>query len=228
MTQSPTTAKGFPTIIWHPAYSPSSIDGSGTGNPSLALPNGERLTGDVLRPWMPPQATAQEERESTSAEAITQGFSSISISGDKHTLPSFQDDSKKTVPQAYIAYPELTCLHCLGANPPGKLGYIVSYVPAAISSSGNPVSLGSPWQEVSHLDGQTCSQASRPVNRTGRPAVVKEEDEEEEGRGRTVAHSQHRNQSSRSRSAFRAADVVGDKQYVPDGTEDDLVADVVE
>ncbi|WWC87389.1 uncharacterized protein L201_002278 [Kwoniella dendrophila CBS 6074] len=29
----------------------------------------------------------------------------------------------------YLPYPELTCLHCLGSNPPGKLGYVVSYLP---------------------------------------------------------------------------------------------------
>ncbi|WWC67440.1 uncharacterized protein I206_101348 [Kwoniella pini CBS 10737] len=35
----------------------------------------------------------------------------------------------------YLPYPELTCLHCLGSNPPGKLGYVVSYIP--VVSNGN-------------------------------------------------------------------------------------------
>lgn len=33
---------------------------------------------------------------------------------------------------------------------------------------------------------------------------------------------------TRSPSAFQAAEIVGDKKYVPDGAEDDLVGDMVE
>ncbi|WWC58929.1 uncharacterized protein I303_101474 [Kwoniella dejecticola CBS 10117] len=37
----------------------------------------------------------------------------------------------------YLPYPELTCLHCLGSNPPGKLGYVVSYLPVVNNKDGN-------------------------------------------------------------------------------------------
>lgn len=35
-------------------------------------------------------------------------------------------------------------------------------------------------------------------------------------------------EGTRSPSAFQAAEIVGDKKYVPDGAEDDLVGDMVE
>lgn len=187
MSSQPNPTSTFPAIIWHPSFNPSQgLNGVGVDS------------NQVFRPWQPSPQVPNIDPEK---------LSNFSRGGQSHpqSQPGPQSRPTQSTPQpaststkqaaqsqAYIAYPELTCLHCLGANPPGKLGYVVSYVPA--DASGKPLRSDEGRQQVERRDTQ--------------------DDELPNG--------------TRSPSAFQAAEIVGDKKYVPDGAEDDLVGDMVE
>ncbi|OCF33963.1 hypothetical protein I316_04309 [Kwoniella heveanensis BCC8398] len=124
----------------------------------------------------------------------------------------------------YLPYPELTCLHCLGSNPPGKLGYVVSYlpvIPAGSKGVSNPVENQTPvankvnghskadqeGSETSHDEGgdahielpvrsRAPSQSSLLAARTGREAF----------------RSDQRERRARSRAEERAQDIARGRQ----------------
>ncbi|OXC66137.1 hypothetical protein AYX13_05052 [Cryptococcus neoformans] len=187
MSSQPNPASTFPAIIWHPSFNPS----QGFNGVSID-------SNQAFRPWLPSPQVSNTDSDK---------LSNLSLDDQSHPQshpqhqprpnqstpqPASTSTSRTLQPQAYVAYPELTCLHCLGANPPGKLGYVVSYVPA--DASGKPLTNDEGWHKVERRDTQ--------------------EEELPEG--------------TRSPSAFQAAEIVGDKKYVPDGAEDDLVGDMVE
>ncbi|WWD21857.1 hypothetical protein CI109_106345 [Kwoniella shandongensis] len=93
----------------HPALSKLPLPAPG---PQSELPEG------TVRPWLPTETTQSSDENSPDG---------------KSTNASVNPYPAPPPGMGYLPVPELTCLHCLGANPPGKLGYVVSYIPVPSS-----------------------------------------------------------------------------------------------
>ncbi|WVQ75323.1 hypothetical protein IAR50_004939 [Cryptococcus sp. DSM 104548] len=201
-THGPAPNATFPAIIWHPSFAPGQQGQGGKSNGA-----GQVDASNVLRPWAPASGAGD------STHGAANGISSLSLSNNQ------------SPPASYVAYPELTCLHCLGANPPGKLGYVVSYVPA--DAQGNPLPPNASSNSFANTNGTTHalpngsgSNVNFSSTSKGAPVV----DDGRRGRGRGADQGQERRQ--RSTSAFRAGEILGDKMYVPDEGEEDQVGDI--
>ncbi|WVW79028.1 hypothetical protein I302_100991 [Kwoniella bestiolae CBS 10118] len=145
----------------------------------------------------------------------------------------------------YLPYPELTCLHCLGSNPPGKLGYVVSYLPVIpAGTNGSQQSLGKGLPQQSADSGESYQEdrlGELPVRppapslgsfRTGRSALKSnekgprsrsraEERVDDFERGRQIEREA---QEERARSSSVSWELAGvGKQYIPDGEDEDNV-----
>ncbi|ODN91367.1 hypothetical protein L198_05878 [Cryptococcus wingfieldii CBS 7118] len=193
-THGPAPNATFPAIIWHPSFAPGQQGQGGKSNGA-----GQVDSSNVLRPWAP---------AGDGTQGATKDVSSLSLSNNQQNPPAY-----------YVAYPELTCLHCLGANPPGKLGYVVSYVPA--DAQGNPLP---PNSSSSSTKGTTQALPNGSGSNVNFPSTTSALGDDRRGRGRGADQGQERRQ--RSTSAFRAGEILGGKSYVPDEGEEDQVGDI--
>ncbi|WRT65262.1 uncharacterized protein IL334_002205 [Kwoniella shivajii] len=137
----------------------------------------------------------------------------------------------------YLPYPELTCLHCLGSNPPGKLGYVVSYlpvIPAGSKPSQQSLGNGLPSQSQNHTkinghpngnglsdhreEGETShdeggdSHSELPV----RPSAPSQGSLLASRTGREAFRSNQRQVRARSRAEERAEDIERGRQIEKD------------
>ncbi|WVR04234.1 hypothetical protein IAU60_001234 [Kwoniella sp. DSM 27419] len=99
-------------------------------------------TSGVLRPW---SSTFSPSTSFTTLDGKpvewNGGWASVAGQTDGQGPAPIQSHQGNKAGPTYLPFPELTCLHCLGSNPPGKLGYVVSYLPV-IASEGQSYGFG--------------------------------------------------------------------------------------
>ncbi|KAK8846538.1 hypothetical protein IAR55_005624 [Kwoniella newhampshirensis] len=173
-----------------------------------------RAQGDLpegtIRPWLPSNTEQSGPNDTNDTD--------LQSSSD-HANTTLTSPPAPPPGMGYLPVPELTCLHCLGSNPPGKLGYVVSYIPVPLEKiktaqqawSGGLSPQSSQTENQRGRTGGLGSNAGRAVsqdrkiNGVWQNAVGYDEVQKERRRGRSESQ----------------------KRYVPEDAEADL-DDVVE
>ncbi|WWD08211.1 hypothetical protein V865_006322 [Kwoniella europaea PYCC6329] len=208
-------------------------------------PNGN----GVIRPWAADFNTGSKSFTTLDGKPVDWNGGWAGIGGEtagpqSTPAPITSKSGQNNQEITYLPYPELTCLHCLGSNPPGKLGYVVSYLPVipAGSSNGQQTTAAAEGQGTEDRLGELPVRPSAPSLggsagsfRAGRSAFRSADSASKAPRARSRAEErvddfergrqiEREAQEERARSSSVSWELAGvGKQYVPDGEEEDVV-----
>ncbi|WVQ97533.1 hypothetical protein IAU59_004647 [Kwoniella sp. CBS 9459] len=194
--------------------------------------NGNAGSG-LIRPWSPSFNPGNTSFTTLDGRPVDwnggwAGFAGEAAGSQQAPPPLTSKQGGESI--TYLPYPELTCLHCLGSNPPGKLGYVVSYlpvIPAGSKGVSNPVENQTPVSNKvnGHANANGNSQADLEGSETShdeggdshlelpvRSRAPSQSSLLAARTGREAFRSDQRERRARSRAEERAQDIARGRQ----------------